>query len=54
MLANLLLLCRRHHRMVHEGGGFRLEMLDGRPVFKRPDGSMLEDRAPPRREALAV
>ena len=42
---NLLLLCRRHHRMVHHG--FRLELLDGRPVFSRPDGSMLEDRAPP-------
>jgi len=46
-LANLLLLCRRHHRMVHERGGFRLTMLDGRPVFRRSDGTMLEDRAPP-------
>lgn len=44
---NLLLLCRRHHRKVHERGGFRLELLDGRPVFRRPDGSPLEDRAPP-------
>ena len=44
---NLVLLCRRHHRLVHERGGFRLELLDGRPVFRRPDGSMLEDRAPP-------
>lgn len=44
---NLLLLCRRHHRMVHHRGGFRLELLDGRPVFRRPDGSLLEDRAPP-------
>ncbi len=46
-LPNLLLMCRRHHRMVHERGGFRLELLDGRPVFRRPDGSLLEDRAPP-------
>jgi hypothetical protein len=46
-LANLLLLCRRHHRMVHAPGGFGLELLDGRPVFRRPDGSVLEDRAPP-------
>lgn len=46
-LPNLVLLCRRHHRMVHERGGFRLELLDGRPVFGRPDGSVLEDRAPP-------
>jgi hypothetical protein len=46
-LPNLLLLCRRHHRMVHQPGGFRLELVEGRPVFRRPDGSMLEDRAPP-------
>jgi hypothetical protein len=44
---NLLLLCRRHHRKVHERDGFRLELLDGRPAFRRPDGSLLEDRAPP-------
>jgi hypothetical protein len=42
---NLLLLCRRHHTMIHERR-FRLE-LDGRPVFRRQDGSVLEDRAPP-------
>jgi hypothetical protein len=42
-LANLVLLCRRHHAMVHRG--FSLEMLDGRPVFRRADGSVLEDRA---------
>jgi hypothetical protein len=46
-VANLLLLCRRHHRLVHREGGFRLEMMDGSPVFRRPDGSPLEDRAPP-------
>ncbi|MFL5800124.1 MAG: DUF222 domain-containing protein [Actinomycetota bacterium] len=46
-LANLLLLCRRHHRMVHERGGFQLHLEDGRPVFRRSDGSVLEDRAPP-------
>jgi hypothetical protein len=45
-LPNLVLMCRRHHRMVHQGG-FRMELLEGRPTFKRPDGSMLEDRAPP-------
>jgi Domain of unknown function (DUF222)/HNH endonuclease len=45
-MANLLLLCRRHHRAVHVRG-FDLELLDGRPVFRRPDGSVLEDRAPP-------
>lgn len=46
-LPNLVLLCRRHHRMVHQPGGFRLELEDGRPLFRRPDGSVLEDRAPP-------
>lgn len=46
-LPNLVLMCRRHHRMVHQPGGFRLELVEGRPTFKRPDGSMLEDRAPP-------
>jgi hypothetical protein len=46
-LQTLLLMCRRHHRMVHRPGGFTLELLDGRPVFRRPDGSVLEDRAPP-------
>jgi hypothetical protein len=46
-LPNLILLCRRHHRMVHERRGFRLEREDGRAVFRRPDGSVLEDRAPP-------
>jgi uncharacterized protein DUF222/HNH endonuclease len=46
-LPNLLLLCRRHHRMVHERNGFRLELLEGRPVFRRADGSLLEERPPP-------
>ena len=46
-LANLVLLCRRHHRLIHQPGGFRLTMQDGQPVFGRPDGSRLEDRAPP-------
>jgi hypothetical protein len=46
-LRNLLLLCRRHHRAVHRPGGFGLALERGRPVFRRPDGSPLEDRAPP-------
>jgi hypothetical protein len=46
-VANLLLLCRRHHRLVHRPGGFQLGCHEGRPVFRRPDGSPLEDRAPP-------
>jgi hypothetical protein len=47
VLANLLLLCRRHHGLVHRRGGFGLELVGGRPVFRRPDGSELEDRAAP-------
>ena len=47
-LLNLLLLCRPHHRLVHdERRGFGLELDDGVPVFRRPDGTVLEDRAPP-------
>jgi hypothetical protein len=46
-LANLLLLCRRHHRLIHARGGFRLSLEDGRPVFRRPDGTLIDDRAPP-------
>lgn len=47
-LHNLMLLCRRHHRVVHPPGKFRLALEDGSPVFRRPDGSVLvEDQAPP-------
>ena len=45
-LCNLVLLCRRHHRLVHVGG-FRIEMSSGGPVFRRRDGSVLAERAPP-------
>lgn len=44
-LPNLVLLCRPHHRAVHED--FGVKMRDGRPVFARKDGTPLEDRAPP-------
>ena len=47
-LENTILLCRRHHLIVHEHGGFTLELVDGRPVFGRPDGSVLQEgRGPP-------
>jgi hypothetical protein len=42
-LSNLVLLCRRHHRMVHDG--FGLEMTERGPVFTRRDETPLEDRA---------
>ena len=44
-LANLVLLCRRHHRMIHAGFEVRIE--SGRPLFRRPDGTPIADRAPP-------
>ena len=45
-LDNLVLLCRRHHRAVHEGG-FRVALGEAGEVrFVRPDGRPLEE-APP-------
>jgi hypothetical protein len=44
-LSNLVLLCRRHHMLTH--GPFRAELREDGPVFVRPDGSVVEDRAPP-------
>ena len=44
-VANLLLLCRRHHRMIHARRGFGVELVDGRPLFRRPDGSAIEQPA---------
>ena len=41
-LDNLMLLCRRHHRAVHEGGFTIRRRTDGRPVFYRPDGTRVE------------
>lgn len=42
-LSNLALLCRRHHRAVHEEG-YQLERTpDGELRFRRPDGQMLPD-----------
>jgi hypothetical protein len=41
-LDNCLLLCRHHHRLVHEGG-WRVEWWDGRPAFHSPRGEMRWD-----------
>jgi len=47
-LSNLVLLCRRHHRLIHHKR-FSVEIADGLPRFYRADGTVLEaaDRAPP-------
>jgi Domain of unknown function (DUF222)/HNH endonuclease len=43
-LSNLVLLCRRHHRSVHDG--FRVRFADGDVRFTAPDGRPIE-RHPP-------
>jgi len=40
---NLVLLCRRHHRLVHEGGFGLDKIADGRIRFTRPDGRVIDD-----------
>ncbi len=40
-LDNLVLLCRRHHRLVHEGGFAVTSHEDGQARFTRPDGRPL-------------
>ena len=43
VLTNLVLLCRRHHRAVHEDGYAVARMPDGSFLFRRPDGRALPD-----------
>ena len=46
-LSNLVLLCRRHHRAVHEEG-FQVDRdSDGELRFRRPDGQPILDVPPP-------
>ena len=42
-LSNLALLCRRHHRAVHEDGYQMDRAPDGTLQFRRPDGRLLPD-----------
>jgi len=42
-LSNLALLCRRHHRAVHEEGYQVDRQLDGELRFRRPDGRLLPE-----------
>jgi hypothetical protein len=46
-LSNLALLCRRHHRAVHEEGYQIDRQPDGSFQFRRPDGRPLPDVPPP-------
>lgn len=46
-LANLALLCRRHHRAVHEEGFHIAPRPDGMLAFRRPDGHPLPEVPPP-------
>jgi hypothetical protein len=50
LLPNLLPLCWFHHRLVHEGG-FTIEMVEGRHVFRNPEGKIVEE--PPIHRATA-
>ena len=46
-LSNLALLCRRHHRAVHEDGYQVERQADGELRFRRPDGRPLPHVPPP-------
>jgi hypothetical protein len=53
-LDNLVLLCLRHHRLVHEGD-FRVEMgPSGQPNFYNPRGIPLPDVPPPTKGGSAI
>jgi HNH endonuclease len=45
-LANLILLCRHHHRLLHEGG-YTAALIDNRPRFYRPDHTPIRPPEPP-------
>jgi hypothetical protein len=46
-LTNLVLLCRRHHRAVHEEGYHVTRDPESAVRFRRPDGRELPDVPPP-------
>src|SRR5207253_3087 len=46
-LSNLAMLCRRHHRAVHEEGYQVERQPDGELHFRRPDGRLLPEVPPP-------
>jgi hypothetical protein len=46
-LSNLAMLCRRHHRAVHEEGYQVARRADGALCFRRPDGRLVPEVPPP-------
>jgi hypothetical protein len=44
-LDNLALLCRAHHRLVHEGG-YEVRLVGGTITFVRPDGTVVDPHPP--------
>ena len=53
-LSNLALLCRRHHRAVHEEGYQVDPQPDGALRFRRPDGRPLPEVPPPAARACEI
>jgi hypothetical protein len=53
-LDNLVLLCGRHHRLVHEGGFGVARRADGSLVFRRPDGKIVPPVPSPTRGSCAA
>ena len=53
-LGNLVLLCRRHHRLVHEGGFDVRSTAEGRLTFIRPDGVPVPEVPLPMRASETV
>lgn len=52
-LDNLVLLCRHHRRLMHEGGYTLTAATDGRLTFRRPDGRRILACPRPRRAGPA-
>jgi hypothetical protein len=47
-LDNLVLLCHKHHHLVHEGN-WGVRLVDNQPRFYKPDGTPIQPNAPPPR-----
>jgi hypothetical protein len=46
IMSNLAMLCRRHHRALHEEGYTVKRLPDGELVFRRPNGFLMPDVPP--------